>query len=595
MISYYEVNMNLKLKKLKFLSYSLPFLFAAFLFVLFILYYSDKIYPGIWVNGIYAGSKTKGEVSEILSSQIRAQDKITINAKEKSFELALRELDFSYDYEKTANLAFSIYRSKDYLTNLANRLLSPFTKREIGLQIKIDEEKLDEYLQIVSEEAGTEASYPSVQLTEGNVEINRGSAGEKIDRASFKIKLLRELSIANFSPILVPFEKVDPTLNDREVEILQKRAEKFMGTTLTLSYKDEFIKELKEDTVLTFLDARQEFNQDKIGEFISKEVAPKINREPQNAVFKFLPAQAGEEGRVVEFLPAHDGLTLDLTSLKNLMVEGLAGSENSEGKGVKVEIPVLLEPPKVTTDQVNNLGIKELLGRGKSHFRGSISPRIHNISLASSKFNGILVAPEEIFSFNKALGDVSVYTGYKQAYIIRDGRTVLGDGGGVCQVSTTLFRALLKAGLPIIERRAHSYRVSYYEQDSPPGLDATVYDPTTDLKFKNDTPGHILIQTIFDASTSTLIFEIYGTSDARVVTLSKPITTSSVAPPEDLYVDDPSVPIGQVKQIDYKAWGAKVVFDYKVERNGQVIHEKTFASNYRPWQAVYLRGTGPAQ
>ncbi|MEK7112330.1 MAG: VanW family protein, partial [Patescibacteria group bacterium] len=148
---------------------------------------------------------------------------------------------------------------------------------------------------------------------------------------------------------------------------------------------------------------------------------------------------------------------------------------------------------------------------------------------------------------------------------------------------------------PIIERRAHSYRVAYYEQDSLPGLDATVYDPTADLKFKNDTPAHILIQPIVDTKKATLVFEIYGTSDGRTSTISKPVVANVVPPPEDLYTDDPTLPAGKIKQIDYKAWGAKVTFNYKVERGGENIYQKTFVSNYRPWQAVYLRGTGPSQ
>lgn len=167
----------------------------------------------------------------------------------------------------------------------------------------------------------------------------------------------------------------------------------------------------------------------------------------------------------------------------------------------------------------------------------------------------------------------------------------MGDGGGVCQVSTTLFRALLAAGLPISERRAHAYRVGYYEQDSPPGLDATVYDPSPDLKFKNDTPSYLLIQTKVDTSVPSLVFEIYGNSDGRVATISKPIISEVVAPAEDLYQDDPTLKQGIIKQTEHKAWGAKVTFKYEVVRDGVVIYQKTFVSTYHPWQAVYLRGT----
>jgi vancomycin resistance protein YoaR len=150
----------------------------------------------------------------------------------------------------------------------------------------------------------------------------------------------------------------------------------------------------------------------------------------------------------------------------------------------------------------------------------------------------------------------------------------------------------LDSGLPIIERNPHSYRVSYYEQDSGPGIDATVYSPYVDLKFKNNTPNHLLIQTDINTSSYFLSFEIYGTPDGRKVTMTDPVILSSTPPPEDKYVDDPSLPQGEIEQIEHKAWGAKVSFDYKVIKDNFVIYEKTFYSNYRPWQAVYLRGTG---
>jgi vancomycin resistance protein YoaR len=262
---------------------------------------------------------------------------------------------------------------------------------------------------------------------------------------------------------------------------------------------------------------------------------------------------------------------------------------------VTIKLPIITTSPAIRTADVNTLGIKEIIGKGISYFRGSIPSRIHNIQLASSKLNGILIPPGETFSFNQALGEVSQSTGYKEAYIIKEGRTVLGDGGGVCQVSTTLFRAALNAGLPIVERHAHAYRVSYYEQSSDVGLDATVFDPTADLKIKNDTPTHILIQAQVDTKKNTLIFELYGASDGRKATISKSRAWDQIPPPPDLYQDDPTLPPGKVKQIDWKAWGAKVAFDYRVERNGEILQNRTFYSNYRPWQAIYLRGPGTIQ
>jgi vancomycin resistance protein YoaR len=122
-------------------------------------------------------------------------------------------------------------------------------------------------------------------------------------------------------------------------------------------------------------------------------------------------------------------------------------------------------------------------------------------------------------------------------------------------------------------------------------MDATVFSPTHDLKFKNDTANYILIQAKTDIPNYTLVFEIYGTKDDRTVEITKPVILSQSPPPPDLYQDDPTLPKGTIKQVDWKAWGAKVTFNYKVTRNGENITEETFFSNFKPWQAVFLKGT----
>jgi vancomycin resistance protein YoaR len=145
--------------------------------------------------------------------------------------------------------------------------------------------------------------------------------------------------------------------------------------------------------------------------------------------------------------------------------------------------------------------------------------------------------------------------------------------------------------LPIVSRTAHAYRVHYYENHSEPGFDATIFTPNVDFKFKNDTTAYLLIQTSFDEAYNKLFFDLYGTKDNRVVTLSKARVWDVAPPPPALYQDDPTLAVGVVKQIDFPAWGAKTAFDYKVTRDGQTLQQQTFYSNYAPWQAVYLRGT----
>lgn len=312
----------------------------------------------------------------------------------------------------------------------------------------------------------------------------------------------------------------------------------------------------------------------------------KVRADPVDSLFTF------QNGRVTVFKPSQDGKTVDIEKLKDKIESKLLTVVTSnKPQTLAIVLPVRILKPKVATEDANNLGIKELIGEGTSLFQHSIPNRIFNVTLAATRLNGILIAPNEEFSFNKALGDVSAFTGYQQAYIIQNGRTVLGDGGGVCQVSTTLFRALLNAGLPITTRYAHAYRVGYYEQDSPPGIDATVFSPSVDLKFKNDTGNYILIQTFIDPSILKLTFSLYGTKDGRQVIMGKPVTLSQTPPLPDVHQDDPTLPKGTVKQVDFPAWGANVYFTREVIKDNKVIMSDKFTSNYRPWQAVYLHGT----
>lgn len=311
-----------------------------------------------------------------------------------------------------------------------------------------------------------------------------------------------------------------------------------------------------------------------------------IEVKPVDAKFDF------ENGRVKTFQLSTNGKNVDVDSLKKNIINKLSSTTASPlPLTISLAIPVVVTKPKITTESINNMGIKELIGTGTSLFAHSIANRIYNIGLASSRVNGALIAPGATFSFTKTIGDITALTGYKQAYVITNGKTVLGDGGGVCQVSTTLFRAALNAGLPIVERHAHAYRVGYYEEDSGPGIDAATYYPNVDLKFRNDTDHYILIQTIFDPDSLRLTFNLYGTGDGREAVINQPVILSQTPAPPDLYQDDPDLPVGQIQQVDFAANGANVYFTRTVTKNGKMILSDKFVSNYQPWQAIYLRGT----
>jgi vancomycin resistance protein YoaR len=187
---------------------------------------------------------------------------------------------------------------------------------------------------------------------------------------------------------------------------------------------------------------------------------------------------------------------------------------------------------------------------------------------------------------------VSLDSGYAEALIIFNGRTVQGVGGGVCQVSTTLFRAAFFGGYPIIERWPHAYRVGWYEKGFGPGLDATVSVPEVDFKFKNDTPYHILIESYANTAAGRLTFKFYSTSDGRQVAVTEPVVENVKPHGPDVYEEDPTLPPGQQKQVDYAVDGADVTVKRTVTRNGVVVSEDVVFTRYLPWQAVYKIGTG---
>jgi vancomycin resistance protein YoaR len=311
-----------------------------------------------------------------------------------------------------------------------------------------------------------------------------------------------------------------------------------------------------------------------------------VNIAPLSSLFHF------EHGKVTTFRLGKPGRAIDEEQLrKTIIAQMQTATLATVNTNSTMIIPIKILPATDEKGNIDTMGITEQVSQGTSHFYHSAEDRIFNVSLAANRLNGILIKPDEIFSFVKSVGDISSLSGYRQAYVIQDGKTVLGDGGGVCQVSTTLFRAALSAGLPIIERHQHAYRVGYYEDGKGPGIDAAIYSPTVDLKFKNDTGHSLLIQTTIDLNEQRLTFTLYGTKDTRAITITDPVITSETPAPEPLYQDDPTLPKSTIKQIDFAAAGASVFFTRTVTQAGKPPLFDKFVSNYRPWQAIYLRGT----
>ena len=253
---------------------------------------------------------------------------------------------------------------------------------------------------------------------------------------------------------------------------------------------------------------------------------------------------------VSAFAPGREGLEIDVESSIHILTSTFA---NASEAALLLSLPVVSIQPDITETDANRLGITTFLGEGRTNFAGSPKNRIFNIHRAIEEFQGVLIAPQEEFSFVERLGPVDGENGYLPELVIKRGETLPEFGGGICQVSTTLFRAALNTGQNITERRNHAYPVQYYK---PYGMDATIYIPKPDFKFINNTPAHILIQVAVEEKE--LVFRFYGTPDGRSVEIDGPHITSRT-------------PDG----------GMKTVFTQKVTTSdGNTIIEDIFKSSY---------------
>jgi vancomycin resistance protein YoaR len=567
-----------------FLSLIIIFVLGPFLF--YNINFMGRIYPNIYIDGIDVGGDFPEDAVLLLSQKIFPPAEINLVSQTQSFDLKTEDVGLSYDFTKSINRAYNFARTGNFLFDSYTRIQLLFGRKNFGLATNINNVKLASFISVIAGQINVNPIYPSIENVGGIIQINKGVIGSQINSDLLGAVVGRALAFADGSDINIPIQTINPTINSQQIDAAKVRGEKYLGKSLSLKFESQDFN-YNESDVLQFLNPAGGYNDTALNKAVLK-IAGGINRDPQNSKFEF------NGTKVTEFQPALDGISLDADKFKELFTLTLNNLAKSSDKNISFDIPVIKTAPEISIDQVNNLGIKEMIGRGSSTYFHSIPGRIFNVNLAASRINGIVIKPGDTFSFNQTLGDVSKFTGYQQAYIISEGKTILGDGGGVCQVSTTLFRAVLNAGLPVVERTAHAYRVGYYEQDSPPGLDATVYSPSPDLKFKNDTPGYILIEAKNDPKNYSLAFELYGTNDGRISSISKPIVSNFTPALPTVYQDDSTLPVGTLKQTDFAATGAKVTFNYSVTRNGEQIDQKTFVSNYQPWAAIYLRGTRPA-
>lgn len=307
---------------------------------------------------------------------------------------------------------------------------------------------------------------------------------------------------------------------------------------------------------------------------------------PVDAVF------VEKDGHVAEFIPSQDGTMLDMAASVGRITDAIMVGRDAGSAAL--ELPIITDAAEIQTGASNPYGIRELVGVGSSNFRGSPKNRRANIDVGRASLNGVLIHPGEEFSLLKALGPIDGEHGYLEELVIKGNETKPEYGGGLCQIGTTTFRAVLASGLPVLERRNHSYRVTYYELDGDgnnmgPGKDATIYEPAPDFKFKNDMMTSLLLRTTI-VGTDKLVFEFWGTKDGRAAEQTNSVILTSTPPPPKKLIKTTTIPPGTTKCTEKPHPGATTKFTYTVTYPSSEKKEETFMSYYKPWGEVCLAG-----
>ncbi|MEW6610485.1 MAG: VanW family protein [Patescibacteria group bacterium] len=576
------------------------------------LLYQGKIYPGISLGGIPVGGLTPQEARERIQQRVEAfyRRGVTIEGFGKRMTIlptvsALSDPDLTYDliaYDTDAMVssAMAVGRPSRPGARLISSLIAlglRMSAVDLPAQYVMD---IERFMQIVTDAFSTYETPPrNTQLRvhpTGEVNIIPASSGLVIDTMQVRTALTAMLNQFQHSPLTLTLVPASPSLTAAQVQPLGESIPPLLSRApfqLTLPRewhepeKPPSASGMTLDTVLTrerisaWLTARRDergearlaFAPDRVAEFL-KPYQQMIDVPAVDAKFNI------KDGKVMEFQASRDGRALDVEATRKAWEVALL-----EHQQQTVEVVVRESKAKIHTAEVNELGIREVLGTGRSNFSGSPKNRRHNIAIGAAAVNGTLIAPGETFSLLKTLGSVDAAHGYLPELVIKGNKTVPEYGGGLCQIGTTSFRAALAAGMPILERQNHSYRVRYYE---PAGTDATIYNPKPDFAFLNDTGFHLLFQTRIEGDDA--IFELWGTPDGRFATSTTPVITNIVAPPPTKRIETTELKPGEKKCTEAPHNGANASFTYTVRYPSGEEKVQEFKSHYRPWQEVCLVG-----
>jgi len=584
--------------KLKVFLYGFGF-FAVLFFIILACYsraYDQKVLVNSYLFSQNISGKSRDDIKALLvqkENENRAKQ-IKLRFEDKEFESTLENLGWDLDEDKTTKAIFDYGHGENGFHNIASSFKSIFLKKKFNIQYSINEKLSSDWIDSVDEDISKSKIEANVIVKNSEAIIVEPEAGTKVNESKLKSELEQIFLLSREGDLNLELIEDVPLISKEQADALSQEAidkssdeitavgpageavlyPNALGSMIRLKAKmtdGSFFKEPEVESIYVSLD------DSKVRLFLENN-AQDLNIEPIDARFTI------SGGKVVLYQPSVIGEIIKIGE----SVDGIITAfEKNDQK--TIELPRESQEPTIFAKDASDIekyGIRELIGTATTDFVRSPDNRVHNIKTGVKYISGALVKAGDEFSTISKLGQIDAGGGYLQELVIKEDETIPEFGGGLCQVSTTLFRAAMNAGLKITERQNHSYRVSYYEP--PVGMDATIYSPKPDLRFVNSTDNAILIYGY--VTDYRVTFEIYGTSDGRTVEISNPEIYDVTSPPETIYIDDPSLEPGEEKRIDRAHDGAKAVFYYKVRKGGQLIEDDTFLSYYVAWPAKYLRG-----
>lgn len=541
-------------------------------------WHTGRIYTGVSVAGVSIGGLTRSEAYQRLGERLYPYPlpPIVLEHEGEQWPLSAAQVQARADLLDAVNRAYLYGRSGSLLNDVVAQLRAAVLGATIIPRVEVDAEELRAAVAALA--AGVDR--PAVAERRLGDVVIPAQAGRSVDVEATLQGLLQRLvdgaagtvqaplivhSIAAPAPSVTPSA---PLGNDVEMRPLLLR-----------SQVDNFALALTPAELRTMLRSVDppELDEVSLRRFLEP-IAAQIERRPRDARLRFNP----QTGAVTVLSPSFPGRALDVDATVAAIRSALAGGADEASLVVKT-----IEPA-VDMNRIAEMGIRELVASGRTYFAGSSASRIRNIEVAAKQFEGVVIPPNGIFSFNQIVRDVSSANGFEDSLIIWGDRTAVGVGGGVCQVSTTVFRAAYQGGFPIVERYNHGYVVDWYGE---PGLDATIFTPTVDFRFRNDTGAYLLIEPVVDSVNGVITFNFYGTKPNRTVTISKPEITDVIKPGPPVYTVDESLAPGQMKQVEWQKDGMTVTVTRTIVENG-TTRTDTLRSKYQPWRAVYLVGPG---